>query len=345
MSGVATSTTVNATHTMAVNGAAYFMRGSTLLNNGAITSIGASPRLDFGSQNSAMTYSGPGTLGTLAVPFGGVGISANSTFFTTLNSPIVTVRVNLFQGGFINSGQITLGNAGASTTVVQIGSTGLTTPGGNFDVSPVHNQGTGGQINLYAFETAPRTTGVEINPTRILTSIALIDNPNHVTIAGGDLTLSSAAAALTLTQGRLITGANTLILSSGTATVARTTGYVDGNFRKTYTAVGNKTFEVGTANSFSPVAVNVTTLTTNPFDLHSQGRARTAAKYSIPCFRLAALLDVDRRRRRDGRHDLHLFDRRDRRAGGTEASYRHPEGDRRSHQPAGRDGQHRCQYL
>ena len=104
-------------------------------------------------------------------------MSANSTFLTTLSSPIVTNRVNLFQGGFINSGQITLGNAGASTTVVQIGSTGLTTPGGNFDVSPVHNQGTGGQIMLYAFETAPRTTGVEINPTRILTSINLIDNP------------------------------------------------------------------------------------------------------------------------------------------------------------------------
>jgi hypothetical protein len=39
---------------------------------------------------------------------------------------------------------------------------------------------------------------------------------------------------------------------------------VDGFFRKTYTATGNKSFEVGTANSFSPMAVNVTTLTLSP---------------------------------------------------------------------------------
>ena len=61
-----------------------------------------------------------------------------------------------------------------------------------------------------------------------------------------------------LTNGRLITGANTLTLSSGTATVTRTNGRVDGNFRKTYAAAANKTFEVGTANGYSPVAANVT---------------------------------------------------------------------------------------
>ena len=260
VSGTTPSVTVNATHTMGVLAATLFMRGNALLNNGAITSTALTSRLDFGSQNSAMTYSGPGTFGTLAAPFAGVtgGISANSTFFTTLSSPIVTLRVNLFQGGFINSGQITLGNAGASQTVVQTGSTGLTTPGGNFDVSPVHNQGTGGEVLVYAFETAPRTTGVEINPTRILANIANVDNPSGVTIAGGDLTLSATGSALVLTSGRLITGANNLILSSGTATVSRTTGFVDGNFRKNFAAAANKTFEVGTANGYSPVAINAT---------------------------------------------------------------------------------------
>ena len=61
-----------------------------------------------------------------------------------------------------------------------------------------------------------------------------------------------------LTNGRLITGANTLTLSSGTATVTRTNGFVDGNFRKTYAAAASKNFEVGTANGYSPVMVNVT---------------------------------------------------------------------------------------
>ena len=35
-------------------------------------------------------------------------------------------------------------------------------------------------------------------------------------------------------------------------------GYVDGNFRKSFSAAGAKTFEVGTANGYSPVTVNVT---------------------------------------------------------------------------------------
>src|SRR6185295_4417997 len=36
------------------------------------------------------------------------------------------------------------------------------------------------------------------------------------------------------------------------------TGYVDGNLRKGYSAAASKLFEVGTANGYSPVTVNVT---------------------------------------------------------------------------------------
>jgi hypothetical protein len=235
-------------------GGAIFVRGSSVVNNGAIANQGTSSRFDFAA-NGPMTYSGLGTFGTLAAPF--VSVGANSQFQTTLSSPIITNRVNLFTGGFINSNQITLGNAGTSTTVVQIGSAGLTTPGGAFDVSPVHNQGSGGQIVIYAFETASRTTGVEINPTRALTSMT-IDNPNHVQLGGGNLTLTSATTALTLTNGRFITGSAVLEVAQAAATVARTNGYVDGNLRKSLAAAGTRAFEVGTANGYSPVAFNVT---------------------------------------------------------------------------------------
>jgi hypothetical protein len=251
------STTVNAGMTMRVNNGVVFMRGTSVTNNGVIDFTGASARYDFGSLSGPMTYSGSGTLGTAAAPFGGVGISANSLFLVTLNAPIVCFRTNLFQGGFVNSNQITLGNGGTSTTVVQIGSTGLTTPGGSFDVSPVHSQGTGGEIVLYAYETAPRTTGVEINPTRILASINVVDNPNGVTL-DDNLMLNSTAAALVLTSGRLITGPYMLYLASGSATVTRTAGWVDGNLGKHFAAAANKTFEVGTANGYSPVAFNAT---------------------------------------------------------------------------------------
>lgn len=235
-------------------GAAIFFRGNSLLNNGAIGVQGTSSRLDFNAAGP-MSYSGSGTFGTAAVPFTSLG--SNSQSQTTLLAPIVTTRVNLFTGGFINSGQITLGNAGTSTTVVQVGSAGLITPGGSFDVSPVHNQGSGGQVLIYANESASRTTGPEINPTRILSQL-IVDNSNHVQLSGGDLSLTSAATALTLTNGRLITGAAVVELTQAAAAVARTNGYVDGNLRKPVAAAGARSFEVGTANGYSPVSFNVT---------------------------------------------------------------------------------------
>jgi hypothetical protein len=226
--------------------------GSSLINNGAITGAAAT-YVDFASLMGPMTYSGTGTLGTLATPVTAVGLDTG--FPVTLTSPIVTLRVNLFQGTFIGSGMITLGNAATSTTTIQVGFTNSTVPGGTFDVTPIHNQGSGGQTMIHGQTTPAYTTGFEINPTRTLTSM-LVVNPNNVNLSGGDLTITGAT---TLTSGRFITGANNLIVGSA-GTVARTTGYVDGNFKKNLTATGSKLFEVGTANGYSPFTLNVTAI-------------------------------------------------------------------------------------
>jgi hypothetical protein len=226
--------------------------GSSLINNGAITGAAAT-YVDFASLMGPMTYSGTGTLGTLATPVSAVGLDTGSP--VTVTSPIVTLRVNLFQGTFIGSGLITLGNAGASATTIQVGFTNSPVPGGTFDVTPIHNQGSGGQSMLHGQTTPAYTTGFEINPTRTLTSM-LVVNPNNVNLSGGDLTITGAT---TLTSGRFITGANNLVVGSA-GTVARTTGYVDGNFKKNLTATGSKLYEVGTANGYSPFTLNVTTI-------------------------------------------------------------------------------------
>jgi uncharacterized repeat protein (TIGR01451 family) len=267
--GLVPDFTVNPTMTFNVNNAILSLRGAAVTNNGAITSTGANARFNFAG-SAPMSYSGSGTFGTALTPFGGSGtalctpgpcsgVSSNSPALVTLNAPIVTYRVNLFQGGFVNSNQITLGNGGASTTTVEIG--GLTSAGGSFDVSPNHLQGTGGQVVNYASETVPRTTGVEINPTRILTRLS-VDNPNSVTVSGGDLTLTSTAVspnnALTLTSGRVITGSNALLLPNAASIVVRSNGYIDGSLRKSLAGAGSKTFEVGTANGYSPVLFNAT---------------------------------------------------------------------------------------
>jgi hypothetical protein len=266
--GSAPNFTVNATMTLIVTTnasvvAPLSLRGTTIVNNGTIASStvsGSTPRFDFASA-SPMTYGGAGAFGSLATPFRGDGISTNSTALVTLMAPIVCMRVNLFQGGFVNSNQITLGNGGtggASTTFVQIGGPGISTAGGSFDISPAHNQGTGGEVLMYLNEGATRTTGFEINPARMLHSMTM-DNPNNLVLAGGDLTLfGSAGNILNLYSGRIITGANTFILSGATGTVAQSQGRVDGNYRKIYDAPGFKPFEVGTANGKSRVDVNLT---------------------------------------------------------------------------------------
>src|SRR5205814_1466514 len=66
---------------------------------------------------------------------------------------------------------------------------------------------------------------------------------------------------LTLETGRLITGNFTLTVASGGSVVrdgTNTDGYIDGNFKKTFTAAGTKAFEVGTANGYSPASINAT---------------------------------------------------------------------------------------
>jgi hypothetical protein len=55
----------------------------------------------------------------------------------------------------------------------------------------------------------------------------------------------------------LTTNANTAIIGP-VGTVSRTSGHVIGNLKKNYTAASSKTFEVGTANGYSPVTVNST---------------------------------------------------------------------------------------
>ncbi len=250
--------TINTGTTLNIGNNVFLMNGTTLTNNGTLTANGASSNFVWFLATAPQTYTGSGVVTAPVTNFAvqaDIGLTIDPS-----SSNIVVGAIRLFSGSLINANKITLGNGSATTGVVQIGNTTTPTASGTFDVPFTFNLGTGGQTASYLRTTAARSTGPEINPSRILTSMTVDDNdPTHpLTIAGGDITLSSAATAATMTNGRIITGSNNLILSSGTATVARTNGYIDGNFSKTYTATGNKSFEVGTANGFSPVVVNVT---------------------------------------------------------------------------------------
>src|SRR6185312_11027181 len=205
------------------------------------------------------TYTGTGVV---TAPITNLAFQNDVTFGPAVN-PVVANAVRLFSGNVTNSNKITLGNGGATTGIVQIGNTTTPTAAGAFDLPFTFNLGTGGQTLSYLRTTASRTTGPEVNPTRILTTFTYDDNdPTHtLTIGGGDLTVTgNTAGSLALTNGRVITNANTLYFnpSGAIGTVTRTTGYVDGNFKKNFTVAASKTFELGTANGFTPVIFNAT---------------------------------------------------------------------------------------
>ena len=81
---------------------------------------------------------------------------------------------------------------------------------------------------------------------------------------GGNLVLQgneSVNGTLTLTNGQIVTGANLMTMNAGAA-VARTNGWVNGNFSKNFAAGANvaRTFEVGDATTYAPVNIVVATV-------------------------------------------------------------------------------------
>ncbi len=242
--------TINPTTTFNAGTGLFLFAGSVITNNGTLTHNAAGSRFITFTGTAPLSYTG---VGVVTAPMTSLELQSGNMTIDPASPNIVATRVILFVGGFINANKLTLGTAGATANPVQIGNTTTPTAAGTFDVPMTFNLGPAGQNVSYLRTTAPRTTGGEINPARTVAAMTVDDNDplNTLTIAGGDITVTGTTL---LTNGRVITGANTLIVG----TVTRTNGYVDGNLRKTFTAAAASTFEVGTANGYSPVAFNVT---------------------------------------------------------------------------------------
>jgi hypothetical protein len=221
-------------------------RGGTITNNGSINGGGAAAsRLNFLGPDP-QTYEGSGEFGNATTPASGFGVLTT----LTLNAPVITNRVNLFGGMVVNSGQITLGNGGTSSTVIQTSQSGSLVDGGVFDVAPIFNTGSGGHTALYAHQPSLRVTDNEIPPSRVISALTVL-TVNGLEIAGGDLT---ATGTMTLTDGTVFTGSNTL---THNGTVTRTNGMVDGMLRREYTGAEAYIYHVA-RNGYSPVLANVT---------------------------------------------------------------------------------------
>lgn len=268
--------TINTGTTFNVGNNVFLFNGVTMTNNGTFTGNGASTNFVTFLTTSPQTITGGGVF---TAPITNFAIQSDSGLILTPTGQIPCGAIRLFSGSVTNANKFTLGNGGATTGVVQIGNTTTPTNAGTFDVPFTFNLGTGGQTLSYLRTTLTRTTGPEINPARLLTTMTYDDNdPTHnLTISGGDLTVSGT---MTLTNGVILTGNAITLIHNGTA--ARTNGYVDGNLGRTFAAIGTYTFFVG-QNGFTPVLANVTaaaplvpaspSLTVRSFDATLQGFA------------------------------------------------------------------------
>ena len=261
------NTTNNANGIIDILAGTYSQRGSNFTNDGTLTGVASTSTLQFYSPtNVAQTFAGAGTVLT---NLGVVSLQNTSGLTITHMNQIITLRVNLFNGTITNSNKITLG-IGSGSAISQIGYSGNTLIGGSFDVAPTFNIGTGTYTLFYSQESATRTTGFELPPSRIIHN-ATINNTSGVNLSGGDLTIGTSAAAglLTLTAGILDAGSSSVILPfTGTSiSGGSATSYVNGKLLRSFaasrTASGTYTsatfFPIGKGGNYMPIYIDPTT--------------------------------------------------------------------------------------
>ena len=251
---IARDVTIAAGATLDLGDQPFLFDGTTFTNDGTLVHNGASSVFTAFLTTAPQLYTGAGNV---TAPMTAFAMQADNGFMFDGASPGVTVlTVQLFTGTLVNANRLTIGNGGATTAAIQIGNATTPSAAGDFDAAPTFNPGAGGVALSYLRTTAARSTGVEVPPSRTLAALTIDENDatHPLTLVGGDLT---ATASLDLENGRVITGANTLIVGAA-GTTSRAAGRVEGHLRKTFAAAGAKTFEIGTANGYSPVTFDVT---------------------------------------------------------------------------------------
>lgn len=239
--------------------------GNVLIETGGGLHLSTSSGGDLVTQGN-FTNNGTFTPNNRAVFFTGGNTQTASDASSTLTMPYV--RINKSGGTLqLNSNLTTLGPGGgdsiqftgATSTLtlngktLTLGSTiGSIAAGSGFigsttSAMSLQDGGSAGAMGTLVFVSGGQSLqNLTMNRTGGSGSVAL----------GTPLTINGA---LTLSNGIINTGVNTLTLTD-TATATRTAGYVIGTYKKIYTTTGSFTYDVGTANGYSPLNANVTGL-------------------------------------------------------------------------------------
>ncbi len=121
----------------------------------------------------------------------------------------------------------------------------------NIDISG--NWTNGGTFTAGSSTVKLNGTSTQTLSTTTTFNNLVINNSAGITLLSNEI----VNGTLTLTSGNISTGAYTLTIG-GSGLITRTSGHIVGNLKRTYTEEGTKTFAVGTANGYSPVAVHTT---------------------------------------------------------------------------------------
>jgi fibronectin-binding autotransporter adhesin len=254
--------------TKAGSGTLTFSNQAITLNN--LTISAGTLTATSGTLNLAGNFSNSGTFthNSGTVNFNGTtvisGTTASNTFnnFTVAASSTVSSSsgiTGLVINGTLNTAASALLNLG--TTTLLSGTLGTISNSGTIRTSvttstsalPVPSGKTWGGTIEYAAASGAQTvmSGTYNN--------LLLSHTSGTDAVSGNITVGGT---LTFTAGTITTGVNNIYINS-TGTVSRTSGHVIGNFKK-YIATGatGKTFEIGNASNYTPVAVAFASVTT-----------------------------------------------------------------------------------
>ncbi len=238
-------TTVNLASDLTVNGLVSLGYGSTF-NAGAFN-------INIKGQWSNSAGVTAFNAGSGTVTWNGASTSIAGSYATTFNNLTVNIGANTLTMSIAPTvnGVLTL-----SSGTVALGTIGLIAKGNvvnNFSATPF--TGTTGVFQVAG--VSPQTLGGSFPTT--FTRLTM-NNPAGLTLGSN----ATVTLGLILTNGEIVTGANSLALSTTSTTITRTNGYVNGNFTKPLAAGSNQTkvFEIGSGTGYAPVSLTFASITT-----------------------------------------------------------------------------------
>jgi G8 domain-containing protein len=232
----------------------FTMSGGTIIVSRPATGAPA-----LGYYNLSATFNVTG--GTLQI--GDAGTPAGATIPVTSSVPVWNLVVNPTGGP---TAQLVTNNLTVRNDVT-IGA-GATLNANNLDLSVGDGNAGGNWTNNGSFTAGTGTVILTGGFAGQAIGGASATTFNNLTLnkSANDLTVNTSPrvnGVLNLSGGKIITGANKVTIGpAGSITGAAANRYVVGNLEKVFSAAGAFTFQIGDPANWTPVAVNLTSLTT-----------------------------------------------------------------------------------